>query len=180
MRKLYEVHPLRQQESRPRRIRPRAAAVSMQYVFQDVHTVLKLLFFCTNVHREAQPRQKKKERGLRARKRSKGTVTKNPCTCRYALISEIHFEETTTDIYFCENVLCAVESRRRKIVTEEREKTQSNSGAHQGAESQTKIWYRFWQPYGELDILIESWIGLGEYVRRLKPRMIQRIVRGAA
>ncbi len=39
-----------------------------------------------------------------------------------------------------------------------------------------KMWYRFWQPHGELDILIEPWVGLAEYVRRLKPRKIERIV----
>ncbi|GEM_PF-6862850 len=39
-----------------------------------------------------------------------------------------------------------------------------------------KMWYRFYQSDDAvLEILIEPWIGLAEYVRRLKPLRIERI-----
>ncbi len=68
-------------------------------------------------------------------RRCKGTVTKNPCTREYAQISEICFAETATDIYSCKKCSYAVLNRRRKIVTNEIETVESNSGAHQGAET---------------------------------------------
>lgn len=41
-------------------------------------------------------------------------------------------------------------------------------------------WYRFFQPYVVIDILIEPWMTLAEYVRSLRPVRIERIRRESA